>query len=174
MTEPAQAAATEEPLVLALAPGSKTGYAGVIEAKPGKAKPYQARMYCMEKKMQRALPGLYETAEEAARALAKAKRDGFTWSAPPAERAARGTKERTPRPRIKKWNKGAPLSKKPMCPGIGRGNHPNSKLAARTNNLGRTKEKEDVLKTVPMPCSREDVSNETMAAWLEEYDGSGE
>ena len=33
MTEPvAQAAATEEPLVLALAPGSKTGYAGIIEA----------------------------------------------------------------------------------------------------------------------------------------------
>ena len=41
--------------------------------------------------MQRALTGLYETAEEAARALAKAKRDGFTWSAPPAERAARDT-----------------------------------------------------------------------------------
>ena len=36
------------------------------------------------------------------------------------------------------------------------------------------KEKEDVLKTVPMPCSREDVSNETMRAWLEDYDGSGE
>ena len=31
-------------------------------------------MHCMEKKAQRALPGLYETAEEAARVLAKAKR----------------------------------------------------------------------------------------------------
>jgi len=78
MTEPMQAATTEETLVLALAPGSKTGYAGIIEAKPGKAKPYQARMYCREKKMQRALPGLYETAEEAAHTLAKAKRDSFS------------------------------------------------------------------------------------------------
>ena len=166
--------AGDDALSLALAPGSKTGYAGIIEAKPGRPKPFQARMYCKEQKKQRPLPGLYETAEEAACVLAKAKRDGFTWDVPPAARAARGTKERTQRPRIKKWNHGAPLSKKPQCPGIGRGNHPNSKEAARTNNLGRTKKKEDVLKTVPMPCSREDVSNETMAAWLEEYDGSGE
>ena len=64
---------TDDALTLVLAPDSKTGYAGVIEAKPGKPKPFQARMYCMEKKAQRALPGLYETAEEAARVLAKAK-----------------------------------------------------------------------------------------------------
>jgi hypothetical protein len=165
---------TDDALTLVLAPDSKTGYAGVIEAKPGKSKPFQARMYCMEKKAQRALPGLYETAEEAARVLAKAKRDGFTWDAPPAERAARGTRERTQRPRIKKWNHGAPLTKKVQCPGIGRGNHPNSKLAARTNNVGRTKKKDDVLTTVPLPCTRDEVRNPSIAEWLMDYDGTGE
>lgn len=80
---------------------------------------------------------------------------------PPDARAARGTKERTQRPRIKKWNHGAPLSKKPQCPDIGHGNHPNSKETARTNNLGRKRpwgKKDDVLTTVPIPCKPEDVS----------------
>ena len=96
---------------------------------------------------------------------------------PPDARAARGTKERTQRPRIKKWNHGAPLSKKPQCPDIGHGNHPNSKETARTNNLGRKRpwgKKDDVLTTVPIPCTPGDVYNQTMREWLEEYDGSGE
>ena len=89
--------------------------------------------------------------------LAKAKRDGFTWDVPPAARAARGTKERTQRPRIKKWNHGAPLSKKPQCPGIGRGNHPNSKQGGRQDQQPRPQaavrpwgKKDGVLTTVPI------------------------
>ena len=45
--------AGDDALSLALAPGSKTGYAGIIEAKPGRPKPFQARMYCKEQKKQR-------------------------------------------------------------------------------------------------------------------------
>ena len=49
--------------------GSATGYAGVIEIK-GK---YQARIYDKVRKKQRALPGLHESALNAALALARAK-----------------------------------------------------------------------------------------------------
>lgn len=49
--------------------GTATGYAGVIEIK-GK---YQARFYDTVRKKQRALPGLHETALDAALALARAE-----------------------------------------------------------------------------------------------------
>ena len=48
---------------------SATGYAGVIKIK-GK---YQARFYDKERRKQRAVPGLHETALHAALALARAK-----------------------------------------------------------------------------------------------------
>ena len=58
---------------------NKSGFKDIIVAKPNGKKPYQARMWDKATQKQRALPGLYETAEQAARALAVAKRDGFEW-----------------------------------------------------------------------------------------------
>ena len=49
--------------------GSATGYAGVIEIK-GK---YQARLYDRRRKKQRAVPGLHDTALDAALALVRAE-----------------------------------------------------------------------------------------------------
>ena len=59
---------------------NKTGFKDIIMAKPNGKKPYQARMWDKSTSKQRALPGLYETAEQAARALAVAKRDGYEWA----------------------------------------------------------------------------------------------
>ena len=56
-----------------------TGFKGIIKSKPGTEKPYQgyqARVYDNNKKAQRPIPGLYESAEAAARAAVKFMRDG--------------------------------------------------------------------------------------------------
>ena len=53
-----------------------TGFKGVINAKPNTEKPFQARVYDKDKKAQRPIPGLYCSAEEAARAAIKFIADG--------------------------------------------------------------------------------------------------
>ena len=75
-------------------PGTKTGFKGVIVAKPGKSKPYQARMDNKTTgQKQQPLPGLYEEADEAAIVLAKAMladdHGGYVW-AEKGERRKRG------------------------------------------------------------------------------------
>ena len=130
----------------ALAPGSKTGYAGVIEAKPGKPKPYQARSV---------LQGAEEAASTA-RAFRDCRggssctgqgyarcRDGVTWAAPTAARAARGTGrrsglevERTQRPRIKRsgtTGRRSRRSRSALASDVATTRTPTSKEAARTN-----------------------------------------
>ena len=71
-------------------PDSKTGYKGVIEAKPGKPKPFQARAYDDENKRQRAIPGLYATAEAAARALVEFVNGDCPWPERAGDRRKRG------------------------------------------------------------------------------------
>ena len=74
-----------------------TGFKGVIQVKPdGTAKPYQARVYDKVKKAQRPIPGLYVSAEEAARAAVKFVRDGCPWPETAANRQRRGEVSSTP------------------------------------------------------------------------------
>ena len=65
---------------------SKTGFTNVILTSSGK---FQARMYVPSLGGQRAI-GSFETPEDAALALALAKRDGPGWRFPPRHRARRG------------------------------------------------------------------------------------
>ena len=59
---------------------STTGFKGVINAKPGKNKPYQARVDdVVNGKKQRPIPGLFATAEEAACAAIIFVRNGSQW-----------------------------------------------------------------------------------------------
>ena len=67
-----------------------TGFKGIINSKPGTDKPYQARLYDKNKKAQRFIPGLYESAEAAARAAVKFIRDGCSWTESDGSRQKRG------------------------------------------------------------------------------------
>ena len=62
----------------------------------------------------------------------------------------------------KKWNKGAPLSKKAKIPGIGRGNNPNSH-----GNKPSKEAAEEQLQTVPLPTDREEIRDPTVRVWME-------
>jgi hypothetical protein len=82
-----------------------------------------------------------------------------------------------PKPRLgstggkKTWNKGAPLSKPPKMPGIGRGNHPNSKEAWRLGCKEKVIEgpRDPTLPTsVPMPSAVEDITDAGMRAMWEQ------
>ena len=184
-----------------------TGFKGVIKAKkePGVAKPDQARVYDKNKKAQRPIPGLYESAEAAARAAVKFMRGGCQWPDSDGCRQKRGEVSRMhvpctriyltvqlstlecaqgPKPRIgstdgkKKWNKGAPLTKQPKMPGIGRGKHPNSKEAWKLGCKQKVIEgpRDSTLPTtVPMPSAVEDITDAGMRAmWEQEQAMDGE
>ena len=74
----------------------------------------------------------------------------------------------------KKWNKGAPLSKKPQMPGVGRGRHPNSQAAWKLGLKQKVIEgpRDPTLPTtVPMPAAVEDISNAGMRAMWEAEEG---
>lgn len=176
-----------------------TGFKGVIIAKPDTDKPYQARVYDEHKKAQRTIPGLYESAEAAARAAVKFMRDGCPWTQSDGSRQKRGEVSTTsvpctpaccltmqpstlmcaqgPKPRLgstngeKKWNKGAPLTKHPKMPGIGRGKHPNSKEAWKLGCKQKVIEgpRDPALPTtVPMPSAVEDITDAGMRAMWEQ------
>ena len=77
-----------------------------------------------------------------------------------------------PRPRLsstrgkKKWNKGAPLSKQPKMPGIGRGQHPNSKAGKKLDD-NKSEQRDPQLPTsVPMPAALDEVNNMPMRTML--------
>ena len=80
----------------------------------------------------------------------------------------------------KKWNKGAPLTKHPKMPGVGRGQHPNSKEAWRLGCKEKVIEgpRDSTLPTtVPMPSAVEDITHAGMRAMWEQsmaMDGEAE
>ena len=70
----------------------------------------------------------------------------------------------------KKWNKGAPLSKHPKMPGVGRGMHPNSQAAWKLGLKQKVIEgsrSSDLPTTVPMPSSVDEITNSGMRAMWE-------
>ena len=76
---------------------------------------------------------------------------------------------------MKKWNKGAPLSKKSMMPGVGRGMHPNSQTAWKLGLKQKVVEgpRDSALPTsVPMPGAVEDITNAGMRAMWETAEGA--
>ena len=175
----------------------KTGFKGIIVAKPGTAKPYQARVDdVVTGQKQRPIPGLFKDAEEAARAVIMFVRNGCQWPEKNADRRKRNevccsalpflirasvspytSCAQGPKPRLgstngmKKWNKGAPLTKHPKMPGIGRGKHPNSKEAWKLGCKQKVIEgpRDPTLPTtVPMPSAIEDITDAGMRAMWEQ------
>ena len=90
--EPTAACDVDAELAKLRNPSCATGFRNVIIVKAGTAKPYQARTKCLSTgRPQRAIPGLFGTAEEAARALVQFVHDGSVWPDSIYERAKRGT-----------------------------------------------------------------------------------
>jgi hypothetical protein len=139
----------------------------------------------------RPIPGSWNTSDEAVEKQAAAQRKWdageAVWQAPPAgNRNARGqvcppqcarlvsftvsqssfVSQGPKRPAgwadgKKKWNHGAPLSKKTKLEGVGRGNNPKSH-----GNKPRKEEAKEQLQTVLLPTDREQIRDPTVRPWM--------
>ena len=127
---------------------------------------YQARIKGMNDKgklvqIDRPIPGLFASVDLAreAQAAAQIMQDAgeAVWLAPPGERNARGQGKKLPPCWTygkKKWNRGAPLSKK--ATGVGR-------VKKATGASGSN---DEVLETVPLPAARDQITVECMREFL--------
>ena len=136
-------------------------------------------MYCKEQKKQRPLPGLYETAEEAACVLAKAKRDGITRGmfhpmrvrlvGQRSAHSARASRSGTTSRRSQRSRSALALGVATTRTVQGGRQDQQPRPQAALGQEGRRAD--DCAHSVQ---TRRRVHNQTMREWLAEYDGSGE